>query len=313
MNKILVPKRLVEISLFNVAAMSPTALVEDGEREYQQRLDRAAKQIIESGAKIIMLTGPSSSGKTTSSLKLAQTLEAQGVPARVISLDNFFIGAENYPILPNGKKDYESPATLDMPEINRCLAQLNEKGWADLPVYDFATEKRANYREHIDLHGGVCIMEGIHALNPMLTELLPDGGVFRIYAGLREEYSNDSMRLINTRDIRLCRRVLRDVATRGHSPEKTLSMWDGVLDGENKYVRVYKTRANLVLDTSYTYELGVIAGLVQKTLDMLDKASPYYKQMEYTANLFAEVTQLPVESVPADSMLQEFYGAYINK
>lgn len=310
MSNILIPKRLVEISLFNIAAMNPDALVQDGENEYRRRVDYAADRVLESGARIIMITGPSSSGKTTSSLKLAQALEAKGTPAQVISLDNFFIGAENYPILPNGQRDYESPATLDMPEINRCLSQLNETGQADVPVYDFTQERRADYRQHVDLHGGVCIMEGIHALNPLLTEMLPEDGVFHIYAGLREEYATNGLRSINTRDIRLCRRVLRDVATRGHSPEKTLAMWNGVLEGENQYVRVYKTRASLLLDTSYTYELGVMAGLVEKALDMTDPACPYYSMMKQTAERFAGVRKIPVSMVPPDSMLCEFYGVY---
>lgn len=312
MNKRLIPKRLVEISLFNIAAMNPAALIEDGEQAYRRRLELAADSILASGAKIIMLTGPSSSGKTTTSIELAETLEQHGTPAQVVSLDNFFIGAENYPILPNGNRDYESPATLDMPEINRCLAELNQTGKADIPIYDFARERRADHRQHIDLQGGVCIMEGIHALNPLLTELLPDDGVFYIYAGLREEYAQDGVRTINTREIRLCRRVLRDMMTRGHSPEKTLSMWNDVLEGENQYVRIYKPRADLILDTSFTYELGVMAGLLDKALHTLDASCPQYAMMQETARDFAGVRKIPVECVPADSMLREFYGAFHN-
>ncbi len=313
MSKKLIPKRLVEISLFNIAAMQPDELIRDGEQAYRHRLEKAADSILESSAKIIMLTGPSSSGKTTTSIELAETLQQRGTPAQVLSLDNFFIGAENYPILPNGNKDYESPATLDMPEINRCLAELNENGATDAPVYDFAHERRADYRQHIDLHGGVCIMEGIHALNPLLTELLPEDGVFYIYAGLREEYACEGIRTISTREIRLCRRVLRDMMTRGHSPEKTLAMWNDVLEGENQYVRIYKPRADLILDTSFTYELGVMAGLVDKALHMLDPNCPYYERMEQAAALFADVRKIPVSSVPKDSMLREFYGAFHNE
>ena len=308
MNIIPVPKRLVEISLYNVAARSPEALVDEGEREYGERLERSAQKIIASRAKIIMLTGPSASGKTTSAHKLADTLVGCGVPARVISLDNFFRGAENYPLLPDGTKDYESPATLDMPEINRCLSELAAGDKTDLPIYDFRREKRAAEREHIELEGGVCIVEGIHALNPELTRLLPENGVFRVYAGLREEYSLDGLRSIDTRDIRLCRRMLRDASDRGHSPEKTLAMWDKVLDGENKYIKVYKNSANLVLDTSFSYELGVIAGLVGGELARMDAGSAHYERLARTARRFAGVQPLSVRCMPRDSMLAEFYG-----
>lgn len=308
MSAVVVPKRLVELSLVNVASHVPQIFVDDCEREYGERLQRAAVGIQQSGAHIIMLTGPSASGKTTSSHKLAGTLRGMGVPAKVISLDNFFLGSENYPILADGTKDYESPATLDMPKINQCLNELYTDGRTDLPVYDFAAEQRADYTEHVELEGGVCILEGIHALNPELTRILPKGGVYRIYAGLREEYSSDGVRSISTRDIRLCRRLLRDAAARGHSPEKTLNMWHKVLDGENKYIRLYKKTADLILDTSFTYELGIIAGLVQQAGQLITAENPMAPLWYETVGRFGEVTPLPVESIPTDSMLQEFYG-----
>ena len=312
MKQTFTPKRLVEIDAVNAAAENPAALIEQDERSYQSRLDAAADQILARGTRIIMLTGPSSSGKTTSCQRLAQTLDARGTPAQVISLDNFFVGAEFYPILPNGKKDYESPATLDMPELHRCLRQLYETGWADLPIYDFARERRAGQRQRVELNGGVCIMEGLHALNPILTEIMPDDCVFYIFAGLREEYARAGQRVISTREIRLCRRVLRDVATRGHSPEKTLSMWQGVLDGENQYVKPFKNRADFILDTSHRYEMGIIADLVDNALDMTAPESAYYPQMEQAAACFAGVKPLPARLVPPNSMLREFYGAYEN-
>ncbi|MCI2046818.1 MAG: nucleoside kinase [Faecalibacterium sp.] len=309
MNAVQVPKRLVEISLMNVALKNETDVIAEGEREYGERLARAAEKIRASGARIIMLTGPSASGKTTSAHLLADELAKDGTPAKVVSLDNFFLGAENYPTLPDGTKDYESPATLNMPEINRCLGELNEKGESDLPVYDFVQEKPAREREHLSLDGGVCIVEGIHALNPELTRVLPEEKLFRIYAGLREEYSKDGRRLINTRDIRLCRRVLRDAAERGHSPEKTLGMWDRVLDGENQYIKIYKNLADLVLDTSFSYELGIIAGLVPQALAATDPHCPEYALMRQTAERFAEVMPLPVTAIPEGSMiLKEFYS-----
>ena len=308
MSTVVVPKRLVEVCLVNVASHVPQLFVDDCEREYRERLQRAAARIRQSGAHIIMLTGPPASGKTTSSPMLARALRETGVPAKVISLDNFFLGSENYPILPDGSKDYESPATLDMPKINQCLADLYTTGRTDLPVYDFVHERRADHTEHIELEGGVCIVEGIHALNPELTRILPAGGVYRIYAGLREEYSSDGVRCISTRDIRLCRRLLRDAMARGHSPEKTLEMWSRVLDGENKYIKLYKNTADLILDTSFTYELGVIAGLVRQAGPLIRpdcKAAPLWTE---TVKRFAELEPLPVDCVPADSMLREFYG-----
>ena len=188
-----VPKRLVEIDLYNVAARSPE------------------------------LTGPSASGKTTSAHCLAKALQQQGTPAQVVSLDNFFKGAEFYPKMPDGTLDYENPDTLDLLLIKQCLKDLSQTGKTTLPVYDFTQEKRSAEVEPIDLQGGVCIVEGIHALNPELTELVEGSEVYRVYAGLREEYCIDGRRVINTQDIRLCRRTLRDAATRGRSPRPGIS------------------------------------------------------------------------------------------
>ena len=136
-----VPKRLVEIDLYNVAAKSPQALAELSERSYAQRVNYAAEKIRLSGAKIVMLTGPSASGKTTSAHCIARALQQQGIPAQVISLDNFFKGAEFYPRLPDGTLDYENPDTLDLPLIKQCLRELSETGKTALPVYDFSAEK----------------------------------------------------------------------------------------------------------------------------------------------------------------------------
>ena len=204
-----VPKRLVEVDLYNVAARSPQALARLSENSYARRVQYAAQKVRGSGAKIVMLTGPSASGKTTSAHCLAKALVQQGTPAQVVSLDNFFKGAAYYPKMPDGTLDYENLETLDLPLIKQCLHQLSETGKTELPIYDFATEQRAAAVEPIDLQGGVCIVEGIHALNPELTGLVPDDQIYRIYAGLREEYCIDGRRVINTQDIRLCCRSPR--------------------------------------------------------------------------------------------------------
>ena len=146
-----VPKRLVEIDLYNVAAQNPAALAEMSERSYRQRVAYAAQKIRDSRAKIVMLTGPSASGKTTSAHKVAEALEASGTPAHVISLDNFFKGAQYYPRLPDGTLDYENPDTLDMPLIRQCLSDLSTTGKTVLPIYDFTTESRSSETETLDL------------------------------------------------------------------------------------------------------------------------------------------------------------------
>ena len=304
-----VPKRLVEVELYNVAARSPQALAELSENSYARRVQYAAQKVRGSGAKIVMLTGPSASGKTTSAHCLAKALVQQGTTAQVVSLDNFFKGAAYYPKMPDGTLDYENLETLDLPLIKQCLRQLSETGKTELPIYDFATEQRSAEVEPIDLQGGVCIVEGIHALNPELTGLVPDDQIYRIYAGLREEYCIDGRRVINTQDIRLCRRTLRDAAARGRSPAKTLSMWDRVLDGETRYIKGFKTTADFLLDTSFTYELGLISRLLGEERRQFTLEGHNAELWDETARRFEQVDPLPLELLPADSMLCEFYGS----
>ena len=292
-------------------ARSPQALADLSEQSYAQRVDYAAQKVQLSGAKIVMLTGPSASGKTTSAHKLAEELIRQGTYAHVVSLDNFFRGAEFYPRLPDGTLDYENPDTMDLPLVRQCLHELSETGRTTLPIYDFANERRSDETEAVDLQGGVCIVEGIHALNPELTGLVPAEDVYRIYAGLREEYAIDGRRVINTQDIRLCRRTLRDAAARGRSPEKTLAMWDRVLDGETRYIKGFKTTADFLLDTSFTYELGLISrllGIVRRQFTLEGHNAELWDE---TARRFEHVVPLDLELLPADSMLREFYGSAV--
>ena len=303
-----VPKRLVEIDLLNVAARSGPQLVQVCEDSYARRLQYAAQKVRQSGAKIIMLTGPSASGKTTTAHKLAAALTEMGTPAQVISLDNFFRGSQYYPRMPDGTLDYEHPDTLDMPLIRQCLQELSQTDKTVLPIYDFVREERPEQTEAIDLAGGVCIVEGIHALNPMLTSLVPSGHVYRIYAGLREEYCQEGRRLINTQNIRLCRRVLRDAAARGRSPEQTLAMWDRVLDGETRYIKGFKNTADFLLDTAFSYELGIIAGLLPEVGRRMSPDSRYTEMWDEAARRFEHVQPLDRQLIPPGAMLREFYA-----
>lgn len=308
MKRIFNPKRLVETSLIGVAAAAPELLVQTCEQEYIARLAATAERILQKGSRIVMMTGPSASGKTTTAHLLAAQLEARGKTARVVSVDNFFLGAKYYPLLPDGTKDYESPATVDMPLVNATLSALYATGEAELPVFDFAAESRAPYTEHLSIGDGICIVEGTHALNPELTRVLPPEAVFRIYASIREEYTCGGPRTITTRELRLCRRMLRDAAQRGRSPERTFALWPQVLDGENKYIKIYKDTADCVLDTSFSYELCVIAGLLPMAQSLLTEEGLHDPLWKKIAAAFAGVASLPAGCIPASSMLQEFYG-----
>jgi uridine kinase len=197
---------------------------------------------------------------------------------------------------------------LDIEEINQCLLGLIRTGYADIPDFDFCRETRKQGTMPVEIGQGVAIVEGIHALNPRLTAVLPQGSVYKIYAGLREEYSYHGQRALPTRDVRLARRMVRDHKFRGHSLEKTFAMWPAVCEGEDRYIKVFKPEADLLLDTSFSYEPCCLAPFVLESRDHLPPDSPYKEQMEALCARFALCTPLGESCIPATSMLREFVG-----
>ncbi len=307
MPAIWIPKRLVEIGLINTAAANPVSFVCHCEIEYESRVIAAAAEARGSECPIVMLTGPSASGKTTTAHKLADALKRSGTHAVVVSLDNFYKNIDEYPRLPDGTKDYENVYALDIDKIHQCLLALIEKGEAEFPEFDFQSERRKEETQHIQLDGGVLVVEGIHALNPLLTDALPAGSVYKIYAGLREEYSYGGQRCLPTRDIRLARRMVRDNKFRGHSLEKTINMWPMVCAGEDQYIKSFKPYADLLLDTSFSYEICVLADYIVEMKGTLDH-TPLGEQLNDLAARFALCTRLPQSFIPPQSMLREFIG-----
>ncbi|MEG1862071.1 MAG: nucleoside kinase [Oscillospiraceae bacterium] len=303
-----IPKRLVELSLINSAGLSKQSFVRHCEYEYEARVYGAAKEIIEENRRIIMLTGPSASGKTTTAHKLRDKLIALGKKAEVVSLDNFFKNADKYPRLEDGSKDYESVDAIELPLVEKCLRELIDKGKAVFPEFNFKTEERNDTAMEIEIDDGFIIVEGIHALNPLLLNILPKENIYTVYAGLREEYSNRGQRILPTRDIRLLRRMIRDYKYRGHSPEKTISMWPKVCEGEDKYIKIFKPNADLLIDTSFSYEILVMHSALQPFADMVEENTPEGKKLAELLKVFHSIDSLPVGYMPKNSMLMEFFG-----
>ncbi len=308
-NKLIwIPKRLVEIGLVNVAANNRQQFVNYCEDTYSMRISAAADDAISSAAKVVMLTGPSASGKTTTANNLAQKLRQKGHKVVVLPLDNFFKNIEEYPKLADGTPDYENVEALDIAMINNCLLQLVNGGKTKIPNFDFPSGKRTQQVTDIDVGDGIIIAEGIHALNPRLTAAVPRGMVYKIYAGLREEYSLNGQRILPTRDVRLARRMVRDIAFRGHSVQKTLDMWPQVCLGEDRNIKVFKTEANLLLDTSFTYEINCLAPFVAQMADKLSEDSEHMQQLLDLCRRFALCAGISEENIPKSSMLREFLG-----
>ena len=306
MPAIWIPKRLVDLNLINTRGLSKQSFIRHCEFEYESRVYAAAKEIIEENRHIIMLTGPSASGKTTTAHKLKDKLINMGKKARVISLDNFFKNKDDYPRLENGEKDYENVAAIELPLFEKCLNELLVKGVAKFPEFDFTTETRIEDAIEIEIDDGFIIVEGIHALNPVLLQLLPKDETFTIYAGLREEYSFRGQRILPTRDIRLLRRMIRDHKYRGHTPQKTISMWQSVCDGEDKYIKVFKPNADLLLDTSFSYEILIMHSALRDFRQYADDTAEG-RRLAALLEVFENIGFLPLGNLPQSSMLAEFF------
>lgn len=304
-----IPKRLVGGNLINFAAARPQEFVDLCEAEYDARIRRISQAVLDSGCAVVLLTGPSSSGKTTSANRLAQAIRAAGRRSEVISLDDFFVGEGRYPKRPDGSDDYECVEALDIPLLRSCLRDLAETGECDMPQFDFLTQLPRPERRHVDCRDGVAVIEGLHAFNPLLTDHLPKSAVLLVYAGMREEYCDDAgARVLATRDLRLARRITRDYLFRGHDADFTLNLWPHVISSENKSIKVFKNRADLVLDTSFSCEPGLWRA---EFLPMVQKMTPSAANAARLASLCAQLRLFaPVDPamIPARSILREFIG-----
>jgi uridine kinase len=223
-------------------------------------------------------------------------------------MDDFYKNPEDYPRLADGTKDYESVHAVDIELMNRCLGELLETGRTVLPKFDFKTERRIENATELDIGDGCVIVEGIHALNPDVIEGLGRDKVFTIYAGLREEYSRQGQRIISTRDLRLVRRMIRDHKYRGHSPQKTISMWNSVCEGEDKYIKPFKPNADLLLDTSFSYEILVANSALKNLSHDLDDGTAESQRFEQLLKAFSNCDFIREGDLPSNSMLKEFYG-----
>lgn len=305
-------KYINHLEQINDAALSrPEVMIEEVEDSYREHLRNIARNIIThySRAKICMLAGPSSSGKTTTAHLLKQYLAEFGLSAAIVSMDDFYLGEANTPRLPDGMPDYETVHALDLELVQRCLHSVTENGICSLPAYDFATGRRALNVRTLDVQDrGFVIMEGIHALNPVFTRNLPEGSAIKLYVSVKQEIKGANGTVISPADIRLVRRICRDVQFRGTSAEKTLSMWNNVEAGEDKYIRPYRLSADYTVNSIHIYEPCVLRRPVIPLLRAIPADSPHYRKARELESRLMRFESIDADLVPDGSMLREFLG-----
>ena len=259
--------------------------------------------------KLILLAGPSSSGKTTTSKKLELFLKGFGLNPIAISIDNYFVDRDKTPRLPDGSYDFESLNSINVELFNRNLKDLLDGKEVTLPVYNFITGKSELSDESIKLgEKEILIVEGLHALNEELTYSIDKKNKYKIYLCPLTVLSLDNHNRIRTTDNRLLRRIVRDNRTRGYSASDTLSTWGKVREGEEKYVFPFQDEADVIFNTSLIYELGVLKTYAEPLLYSVEESDPMYKEAVRLLNLLKNILPISNDYIPVDSIVREFIG-----
>lgn len=259
--------------------------------------------------KLILLAGPSSSGKTTTSKKLELFLKGFGLNPIAISIDNYFVDRDKTPRLPDGSYDFESLNSINVELFNKNLKDLLDGKEVTLPVYNFITGKSELSDESIKLgEKEILIVEGLHALNEELTYSIDRKNKYKIYLCPLTVLSLDNHNRIRTTDNRLLRRIVRDNRTRGYSSSDTLSTWSKVREGEEKYVFPFQDEADVIFNTSLIYELGVLKTYAEPLLYSVEENDPMYKEAVRLLNLLKNILPISNDYIPVDSIVREFIG-----
>lgn len=259
--------------------------------------------------KVILIAGPSSSGKTTFANRLSVQLRVNGMIPIPISLDNYFVDRDKTPLDENGEYDYESIDALDLKLLNSNLEKLMTGEEVELPEYNFKTGSREWNGYKVKLpENGVLILEGIHGLNPRLISEDLRKNVFKIYISALTQLNIDNHNRISTTDSRKVRRIVRDSLSRGYGAEETLKMWPSIRRGEKKNIFVYQEEADAMFNSTLVYELGVLKPYALKELEKIPQESPVYAEARRLKAFLSFFEEISVDEVPKNSLLREFIG-----
>ena len=286
-------------------------LIRVNEAIHEKRYAGIADMVCEKGAKAVMLAGPSSSGKTTSANRLATQLRAHGKKPVLMSLDDYYIDRDKIAPGPDGELDLEHINTIDTALFAAHLETLLAGKAAELPSFNFKTGKREWNGHSLQLsRESVVIVEGLHALNPvLLPQGVDHGEVFRLYVSPLLPLKLDENTRIPSSFLRLLRRIVRDCETRGSSVEHTLSMWDSVRRGEERWIFPYQETADVIFNSSTLYELAVLKKHIFPLLTAIGPESPYYEKVQSMVDILNRVKEADVDDeIPPTSLVREFIG-----
>ncbi len=276
---------------------------------FEKTIGNIAMDVAQKNKKIVMIAGPSSSGKTTFSRRLSIQLRALGLTPHPISVDNYFRDRDQAPLDENGKKDFESIKCVDIEQFNSDMLKLLNGETIQLPRYNFFTGTREYKGDFCKLSANdVLVIEGIHCLNDEMSSSLPDDAKYRIYISSLTQINVDSHNRIPTTDGRLLRRIVRDNRTRGYRAKDTIAMWDSVRKGENKNIFPYQESADVMVNSSMIYELPVLKIFASPLLFQIKKGEPEYQEAKRLLKFLDYILPISPELIPQNSIIREFIG-----
>ncbi len=283
----------------------PDRYIQACEAGYTRQLQKIGESLLGSDERnILLLAGPSSSGKTTTSNLLSSYVRKEGRRCFVVHLDDFYKNRDDIPYLPDGKQDFEGISALELSLLHDSMESLLTSGRTSLPEYDFTIGRRNDYVRPIHVrHGDAVIIEGLHALNPVLMQDLPDLGISKVCVTVSSSVSDGEERIIGPRKIRLLRRIIRDFNFRNSSVEYTLNMWPGVISGEKRYIYPYQESADFWINTFHPYEIAVYREPILRLLQGEDRMEG---EREILSRTLSRFPSLEPTRIPKDSLLREF-------
>ncbi|MGN1421846.1 MAG: adenylyl-sulfate kinase [Oscillospiraceae bacterium] len=300
----------IDVSELNALSGRPEELIYDGERFYREQIEKAALSIYEQRVErpVVLISGPSGSGKTTTAARIQHILKEKGAATHTVSMDNYYLPMhENLAAMDeNGNIDFESPMRLDIPLFRSQLEQLLDGGEINVPLFDFAAQQR---REGMNLRcekGDIVIIEGIHALNPLLTGDTDDS-TSCVYVSVRTRICSRGEQLHPSK-IRLMRRLMRDKLYRGRSLEETFEFFRSVERGEGLYIMPYKHRADYEIDTFIMYEPMVYRDILLPELERSSREYTAYSDYADIEKFLRMLEPLDKRLVPDNSLIREFIG-----
>lgn len=286
-------------------------LIRLSETYYNNQLSNIAEKIYnnKNNVRLVLIAGPSSSGKTTTSKKLEVYLQSKGIKTHQISIDDYFYNRDKTPRLPNGELDTESLNAVDVTLFNKHLTKLLEGETVELPEYNFLLGKREYNGKKLKIgKDDMIIIEGLHGLNDNLTLSIERKNKYKIYISALTQLNVDNHNRIHTSDTRKLRRIIRDNKYRSYNSSTTLKMWKTIREGEEKFIFPYQDDADVIVNSALVYEMGILKTYAEPLLFSVEETDENYPEALRLINLLRNILPIPSDDVPKDSVLREFIG-----